>query len=106
MKKPLVEVIVPNATKPSQRHCFNREKVINSFRDGHINWQREHQGQPVCVAGKFIYEALHFILRDSGQAFTETMLPRIPDRDCFEYRGVLVIRKEARNTETDPFTFV
>lgn len=60
----------------------------------------------ICIAGAACFHALKGILDDEACVYTETMCPRLPERPCFEYQGVLVICKAGQGTEGDGFTFI
>jgi len=84
----------------------DRDAVLRSFRKGYVRWQEENTCRAVCIVGTFQFSALKFILDDETCVYTEPMLPRLTERQSFEYQGVLVICKEGRGTEVDGFTFV
>lgn len=108
MSTPLeyVRVIRRDLEHGNPRYTFNRAQLLRMFARAHLEWNLVNDRAAVCLVGQLIFHAMKFILNDSSYAFTETVMPRVTDRECFEYQGVLIIRKEGRGTETDGFTFV
>lgn len=96
-------VVIPSFSGP--KHVVIRKSIRRAFQRGHEHWRIDNDHPAICITGALLFGALKFILDDEACVYT-TMRPHLPERSCFEYQGVFVIRKEGRGTESDGFTFV